>query len=177
RTERWPLHTAFTDGSGTVTHVEVVLVTLHDGEAEGRGEAAGVYYLNETAATMARQIESARSSIESGIGREELCHVLPAGGARNATDCAMWELEAQLQNKSVWDLADVPEPRPLVSTHTLSADEPQHMAAAARAFHEARALKLKLTGTALDADRVWAVRDARPDVWLSVDANQAFTPA
>jgi L-Ala-D/L-Glu epimerase len=100
---------------------------------------------------------------------------LPAGGARNAVDCALWELEARRDGVPVWQLAGLPEPKPLLTTFTLGAEEPAVMAEAARAYREARAIKLKLTGDLdLDSARVRAVRAARPECWIGVDANQGF---
>jgi L-alanine-DL-glutamate epimerase-like enolase superfamily enzyme len=107
--------------------------------------------------------------------REQLQHVLPAGGARNALDCALWELEARRSGEPVWKLAGQEAPKPLLTTFTVSADAPDVMARDATAYTGARAIKLKLTGDDLNAQRVLAVRAARPDVWLMVDANQGLT--
>lgn len=152
-------------------------VRLQGGHFVGRGEAAGVYYLDDTPQRMLPAIEAVRADIEAGISRADLRRLLPPGGARNAIDAALWELEALRAGVAVWQLAGVRTPRPLLTTMTLSADGPQQAAAAALAFANARALKIKLTGD-VDADiaRVQAVRAARPDVWLSVDANQGYTP-
>ena len=158
------------------TAVPVMVARLFDGASEGRGEAAGVYYLNDDPPRMLREIEAVRDAVEGGAGREALRRLLPPGGARNALDCAMWELEAQRSGQPVWKLAGLEPPRPLVTTYTLGADDPPAMAEAAVAYAEARALKLKLTGEpALDAERVRAVRAARPGAWIGVDANQGYT--
>jgi L-Ala-D/L-Glu epimerase len=155
---------------------EVVVVTLDDGLHSGRGEASGVYYLNETAPSMIAMIESARGAIEAGIDRTELQGLLPPGGARNAVDCALWELDAQRLRVPVWQLAELPPAKPLVTTFTLGADEPAVMAAGAIKYAQARSLKLKLTGDLnLDIARVKAVRAVRPEVWMGVDANQGYT--
>jgi L-alanine-DL-glutamate epimerase-like enolase superfamily enzyme len=154
---------------------EVVVVTLDDGKHRGRGEASGVYYLGDTAQGMAVEIEAARGAIERGIERTALQQLLPPGGARNAVDCALWELEAQRSGVAVWQLAGLDAPKPLVTTFTLGADEPATMAAGARKYAQARSLKLKLTGDLKeDVERVRAVRAARPDVWMGVDANQGY---
>lgn len=154
---------------------DVVVATLDDGIHQGRGEASGVYYLNDTAQAMVATLEAVRPAIEAGIARTGLQQLLPPGGARNAVDCALWELEARRSNTPVWKLAGVPEPRALVTTFTLGADSPQAMAAGARKYAQARSLKLKLTGDLdLDIARVQAVRAARPDCWMGVDANQAY---
>ena len=154
---------------------EVVVVTLDDGKHRGRGEASGVYYLGDTAPGMAVEIEAARGTIERGIERTALQQLLPPGGARNAVDCALWELEAHRSGVAVWQLAGLDAPKPLVTTFTLGADDPATMAAGARKYAQARSLKLKLTGDLQqDIERVRAVRAARPDVWMGVDANQGY---
>ena len=100
---------------------------------------------------------------------------MPPGGARNAIDCAFWDLEAQRKGREVWELAGLPSIRPLVTTFTLGADDPAVMAEGARAFASATALKMKLTGDLdIDIERVRAVRAARPEAWLGVDANQGY---
>lgn len=154
----------------------ILAVTVSDGEVTGRGEAAGVYYTGDTPPTMLAALEAIRPQVEAGLCREALRGLLPAGGARNALDCALWELEALRSRSAVWQLAGLPPPRPLLTTMTVGAADPDIMAKGARAF-DARAVKIKLTGEAdLDRERVRAVRQARPDVWLGVDANQGFTP-
>jgi L-alanine-DL-glutamate epimerase-like enolase superfamily enzyme len=121
-------------------------------------------------------IESRRREIEAGIGRASLQRLLPPGGARNAVDCALWELDARRAGKRVWQLAGLERPKPLLTTFTLGAEPPSVMAAGARGYAQAKALKVKLTGDLeLDVARVQAVRAARPDVWLGVDANQGYT--
>ena len=153
----------------------VVVVELSDGEHRGRGEAGGVYYLGDDAPRIVEQLEASRSAIEACASREELRQILPIGGARNAVDCAFWELEANRTGIAAYRLAGIEAPRPLVTTFTLGADEPTKMAEGARAYASARAIKIKLTGSfELDVARVRAVREARPDVWLGVDANQGF---
>jgi L-Ala-D/L-Glu epimerase len=154
---------------------EVIVVTLDDGLHSGRGEASGVYYLGDTAQTMRAAIEGARGVIEAGIDRSTLQTLLPPGGARNAVDCALWELDAQRLGSPVWKLAELPPAKPLVTTFTLGADDPAVMAEGARKYAQARSLKLKLTGDLdLDIARVRAVRAARPEVWMGVDANQGY---
>ncbi len=151
------------------------VVTLSDGKHEGRGEAAGVYYLNDTPDKMLATLEGLRETIEAGLTREALRDLLPPGGARNALDCALWELEARRAGVPVWKLAGLEATRPLLTTFTVGADEPAAMAAGAVAYAQARAIKMKLTGDAdLDGERGRAVRAARPDVWLVVDANQGY---
>ena len=159
-------------------HQDAVVVTVGDGRHRGRGEACGVYYLNDNAEQMVAELEAHRAAIEAGIDRASLQQLLPAGGARNALDCALWELDARRTRKPVWELAGLDPPRPLITTFTLGADSPPIMAEGARKWAEAQALKVKLTGELeLDIARVRAVREARPEVWLAVDANQGYTIA
>jgi L-alanine-DL-glutamate epimerase-like enolase superfamily enzyme len=175
RIEKFPLKEPFRISGHTMLDTDVVSVTLRKNGHTGRGEASGVYYLSDDVQHIARQLVAIRPEIESGVDRESLQQLLPAGGARNAVDCALWDLEAKLSGQSVWQLAGLDSPRPLRTTFTVSAKDPATMAADAQAYVQARAIKLKLTGDAEDADRVRAVRAARPDVWLGVDANQGFT--
>ena len=173
--ERLPLAKPFRISGHVFTESEVVVVTLSDGTHSGRGEAAGVYYLGDDVAAMTAAIARVRDAVAGGITREALQALLPAGGARNAIDCALWELEARRSGVAVHELAGLPAPRPLRTTFTLGADDPDVMAAGAVGYAQARALKLKLTGDlALDIARVDAVRAARPECWIGVDANQGF---
>ena len=151
------------------------VVTLRDGDLVGRGEGAGVYYNNDHPDTMIATLEALRERIEAGLDRETLRDLLPPGGARNALDAALWELEAQRAGVPVWQLAGLDGVRPLLTTMTVGADEPGVMARNAAAYAQARALKLKLTGEAgLDAARVRAVRARCPEPWIGVDANQGY---
>ena len=157
------------------THSDVVVVTLRDGEFIGRGEGGGVYYLGDDAPHMLDDIGAARAAIEAGPDREELRSIMPPGGARNAVDCALWELEAARAGVPVWQLAGQSAPKPLRTTFTLGADSPAAMAEGARCYTDAQSIKVKLTGElGLDIARVEAIRSARPDVWLGVDGNQGF---
>ncbi|WP_232494557.1 dipeptide epimerase [Novosphingobium kaempferiae] len=154
---------------------DVLVATLEDGTHRGRGEASGVYYLGDDLAHMRAAIEAARTEIEAGVSREDLRDIMPPGGARNAVDAALWELEAARAGKPVWALAGLPEPLPIVTTFTIGADTPEAMSAKAVSYAGARSIKVKLTGElALDIARVAAIRAARPDVWLGVDGNQGF---
>ena len=127
-------------------HQDAVVVTLAEGRRSGRGEACGVYYLDDNAGQMVAALEAQRATVEAGIDREALQQLLPPGGARNALDCALWELEARRTARPVWALAGLDPPRPLVTTFTLGADYPPAMAQGARKLAAAQALKIKLTG-------------------------------
>lgn len=159
----------------TFTGFDALVVTLREGGRIGRGESQGVYYKHDNPPEMLAQIEALRDRIERGIRRADLLDCLPPGGARNALDSALWDMEAKRKGLPVWKLAGSDPLRPLLTTFTIGADEPARMAEHARAFSDARALKLKLTDDDGNAERVRAVRAVRPDVWIMVDANQGFT--
>lgn len=176
RLEQWPYTAPFRISGYDWTHVEVVYVELERRGVRGRGECAGVYYKNDSPAHALGEVERVRDALAQGAGRTELMELLPAGGARNALDGALWDLEAKEQHRPAWQLAGLDEPRPICTTYTIGADDAGVMAERAKAFAGARSLKLKLTGDEEDEARVQAVRAARPDVWLAIDANQGFTP-
>lgn len=175
RIERFPYHQPFRISGHVFTETALLVAELSDGTHRGRGEGAGVYYLGDDAAHMLAEAERARPAIEAGASRAELQALLPAGGARNALDCAYWELEAKQAGRPVWALAGLAEPRPLLSTLTLGADRPDVMAEAAQRLDPDAPVKVKLTGD-LDEDvaRVEAIRAARPEAWIGVDANQGY---
>lgn len=175
RIERFPYHQPFRISGHVFTETALLVAELSDGTHRGRGEGAGVYYLGDDAAHMLAEAERVRPAIEAGATRAELQALLPAGGARNALDCAYWELEAKQAGRPVWALAGLAEPRPLLSTLTLGADRPDVMAAAAQRLDPDAPVKVKLTGD-LDEDvaRVEAIRAARPEAWIGVDANQGY---
>jgi L-Ala-D/L-Glu epimerase len=175
--ERWPFSHPLQITGYTFYDCEYGVVELRAGNLVGRGECFGVYYLNDDVAHAKAQIEAVADTLRAGISREELLEVLPAGGARNAVDCALWDLEAKQLGRPAWEIASLQPPRPLRTTYTLGAEDPAQMAERARGYTKARAIKLKLTGTGEDAERVRAVRAARPDVWMAVDGNQGFNRA
>lgn len=174
--EKLRLAEPFRIAGRTFDSANAIVVTLDDGAFVGRGEATGVYYLGDDLTNMLAQLGQAHDAIEAGPSRAELRSILPAGGARNAVDAAMWELESKRTGRPVWALAGLEQPRPLRTTFTVGADDPEKMAKAAAAYTHARSIKVKLTGELdLDIARVGAIRAARPDVWIGVDANQGFT--
>jgi L-alanine-DL-glutamate epimerase-like enolase superfamily enzyme len=173
--EKLPLKEPFHITGYTFVDFDVLVVTVTEGALTGRGEGLGVYYRDDRPASMLAQIESLRPAVEQGLTRERLVALLPPGGARNALDCALWDLEAKRQGCPVWQLAGLPAPRPLLTTFTLSADDPEIVAANARRLTRAHAIKVKLTSDGRNLERVRAVREAHPEVWLMVDANQGFT--
>jgi L-alanine-DL-glutamate epimerase-like enolase superfamily enzyme len=155
---------------------EVVQVTLDDGKYRGRGEASGVYYMRDDVAHMTQALQEVRAEIEAGPTRQALRQILPPGGARAAVDAALWELEAQRAGTTAWRLAGLSSVHPVRTTLTVSVDTVEAMAAKAKKYVGAKAIKVKLTGELeLDLARVRSIRAARPDVWLGVDANQGYT--
>ncbi len=174
--ERWPLRKAFATSSLTASAVSLVSVQLQAQGHIGRGEAAGVFYRGETADSIVAQIEAVRAELEAGVlSRHALQQRLPAGGARNALDCALWELEARGANCTVAELLGE-TPCALATLATISLDAPDAMALEAAEYRDFRVLKLKL-GKDDPVARVRAVRAARPEATLIADANAAWSPA
>ncbi|MGA2779179.1 MAG: N-acetyl-D-Glu racemase DgcA [Steroidobacteraceae bacterium] len=172
--ERWPAIRPFRiTGNVWETFDSVVVEVSRDGKI-GRGEALGVYYLDETMDLLMAQIEAIAGRIRAGIDRTELQGLLPAGGARNAIDCALWDLDAKCSGRSVWDLAAVTA-KPLETVFTIGLEAtPSEMAEKATAATSHSLLKVKLDAD-LPLERLRAIRAARPDARIVVDANQAWT--
>ncbi|PIE06818.1 MAG: dipeptide epimerase [Rhodobacterales bacterium] len=168
--EHFPLAEVFTISRGSKTEAAVLTVTVEDGGLAGRGECVPYARYGET-------LTSARAAIEAlpaRFSRGELQHLLPAGAARNAVDCALWDLEAKRAGKRVWELAGLDEPGPELCTYTLSLAAPDEMRAkAAREAHRPL-LKVKL-GTPDDMARLEAVRAGAPGARIIVDANEGWS--
>jgi len=173
--EAWPLAAAFTISRGTKTQADVVTVTLTDGAATGRGECVPYPRYGESPASVMAQIEGCRDALEAGADRRAVQDLLPPGAARNAVDCALWDLEAKATGRPAWQIAGLAEPAPLVTAYTLSLGTVDAMAAAARQNADRPVLKIKL-GSDGDEARIRAIRQAAPGARLIVDANEAWTP-
>ena len=183
--ESWDYKVPFRVSRGAETTLNVVVVTLHDADGHvGRGEAAGVDYDGETIPQLIDQIETVRASIESlcavaphAAGADRfgaLARLLPAGGARNAVDCALWDLTAKQRGATVWEMARFANPRPLTTTVTLGIDSDEAVVAGARRYAKWPMLKVKVDGVRhLDAVRL--VHAVCPGARLVVDPNQAWT--
>jgi L-alanine-DL-glutamate epimerase-like enolase superfamily enzyme len=173
--ERWELIEPFATARDCVTHLPVLVVTLtgRDGR-RGWAEAAGVDYDGETPESMAAQIESVRDELGDDIPPEDLLRLLPAGGARNALDCALWDLRAKESGVPVWIRAGLAAPRPVTTAFTLGLGDDATTRRKAREARHYPLLKLKV-----DAERpleiVRSVREEHPAARLIVDANQAWT--
>jgi L-alanine-DL-glutamate epimerase-like enolase superfamily enzyme len=172
----WPFASPFRIAYRVQDVAETVQVKLTEGSLTGRGEGMAVSYHGETIESILAQLESVKDTVERGVSRAELMHLLPAGGARNALDCALWDLEAKRAGQRAWILAGLTTVRPLTSAFTLSLDTPEAMAEVAASVPRYPILKLKLNGER-DVERVSAVRRVRPDATLVVDANQAWDGA
>jgi len=170
--ERWYMKVPFTITGYTFTHAEILYVTISENGVTGQGEAAGVYYLQENGESMLADVESVRRAVEQGADREALRSLLPAGGARNALDCALWDLEAKLQDTSIWELTGV-QPAETITVNTVGIGTPEEMAAQAKALDTSR-IKVKLSSDR-PLERIEAVRAARPDAEIVVDINQGWT--
>lgn len=175
RRESWPIRGSFAISRGSRTATEVVVVELNDGGHAGRGECVPYPRYGETAEGVIAAIEGLRPALARGLDREGLQSVLPAGAARNAVDCAFWDLEAKRGGRRAFDLAGLAAPKPLTTAYTLSLDSPDAMGRSAAANAHRPLLKLKVTGEG-DLERVRAVRANAPDARLVVDANEAWTP-
>jgi L-alanine-DL-glutamate epimerase-like enolase superfamily enzyme len=171
--ERWPLATAFVISRGAKTEAEVVVAEIGADAHRGRGEAVPYGRYGETVESVLAQIDAARGKIEAGAGRAELQALLPAGAARNALDCALWDLEAKRAGARAWTLAGVARLDPVKTCFTISLGSVDEMAASARANARRPMLKMKIAG-ADDLDAVAAVRAAAPRARLIVDANEAL---
>jgi L-Ala-D/L-Glu epimerase / N-acetyl-D-glutamate racemase len=197
RAETWPLKDVFRISRGSRTETQLVVVTVNDGEHAGRGEGVPIGRYNQTIDSVLAEIESIKDT--RNLDRDRLQQLLPPGAARNALDCALWDLEAKICGKRVWELAEFQRAycsrRPVSdarashseaataayydeveTSFTISLDTAQKMAASAARNTSAPILKLKLGGDSLDLARVEAVRVAAPAARLFIDANESWSP-
>ena len=147
---------------------------MTDGQYSGRGEGVPIARYNQSADSVLAQINSIANV--TALDRDKLPELLPAGAARNAVDCALWDLEAKRLGKRAWQLANIPISDPIETSFTISLDTPARMADAAAAAIDLPILKLKLCGDDQDVARVKAVRAAAPSAHLLVDANESWSP-
>jgi L-alanine-DL-glutamate epimerase-like enolase superfamily enzyme len=173
--EVWPLKGTFRIARGARTKAQVVTVQLEHRGFVGRGECVPYARYGEQCDSVMAQLEAIRKQVEAGVDIEGCQSLLPAGAARNALDCALWDLKAKTLNQPVWTLAGLPEPKPLITAFTISLDTPEAMTQAALAARGQLILKVKLGGES-DLDCVRAVAKARPDARLIVDANEGMQP-
>jgi L-alanine-DL-glutamate epimerase-like enolase superfamily enzyme len=173
RSERWPIKGVFAISRGAKTEANVVVAEIADGAVLGRGECVPYVRYGETVESVIAAIHDLTEAVAAGLDRLNLQAALPAGAARNALDCALWDLEAKRAGLRAWELAGLPEPQPATTAYTISLDTPAAMAAAASAAPYPL-LKLKLGGEG-DLARLAAVRGATKGR-LIVDANESWRP-
>jgi L-alanine-DL-glutamate epimerase-like enolase superfamily enzyme len=172
--ESWPIAGGFTISRGAKHEAIVVVATIEDGAHRGRGECVPYPRYGESVESVVGAIEALAPDIEAGLDRDRLLNVLPSGGARNALDCALWDLEAKSRGVSVAALVGIGSLEPALTAFTISLASPEEMARKAREARHHPLLKLKLGGDG-DEARLEAVREALPDARLIADANEAWS--
>ena len=172
--ESFPIRGSFAISRGRKTSSEVVLVELVRDGQRGRGECVPYARYGESIESVIEAIESIRGQLQTDIDCEHLQQLLPAGAARNAIDCALWDLRAKLAGERVWTLAGVAEPVAEITAYTLSLEAPEKMHEAAIAHAARPLLKMKLAGDG-DVERVAAVVQGAPGATIIVDANEGWT--
>jgi L-alanine-DL-glutamate epimerase-like enolase superfamily enzyme len=175
REESWPLVEPFVISRLRQEASEVVVVEITENGVTGRGETERAEAFDPNRPKVAAEIEAVRVAIERGAGRDDLPGLMPAGYARAAVDCALWDLEAKLAGEPAWRLAGLAQPRPVTTVFTLGLGSVEKMAAAAAKNADRPILKIKL-GAEGDAERIAAIRTAAPNCRLIADANEGWTP-
>jgi len=173
--ERFPIAGTFRIARGAKTEAVVLVCTIQDGDFAGRGECVPYPRYRETVESVTAQISEMADAIAGGMTREELAERFPAGAARNAVDCALWDLEAKMQGRRVFQLIGQNAPQPLVTTQTISLGTPEEMAREAERHASRPVLKFKVGMPEGDAERIEAVRRAAPNSQLILDANEGWT--
>ena len=170
--ESWPFIEPFSITGHTFTASNILLVKITEENQYGKGEGSGVFYAGETAESMLIQANNIKSKIENGCSRAELLNLLPAGGARNAIDCALWDLETKSLGKTIWERTGV-TPKKIETVFTIGIDTPEKMALKAKSL-QTKYIKVKLNADK-PLERIKAVIKARPDAKIVVDVNQGWT--
>src|SRR5215469_10186601 len=176
RSESWPIAGRFAISRGAKTRADVIVVELRHGPYCGRGECVPYPRYGESIESVTTALESMRDPLRAGLDRTVLLGTMPAGAARNALDCALWDLEAKQSGRPVHELAGLQPPRPLTTAYTISLDSPDAMARAAGAAAWRPLLKVKVGADGVH-ERLCAVRQAAPRAELIIDANEAWEPA
>lgn len=172
--ETWPIRGAFTIARGSKTEAKVIVCRMERNGAAGWGECVPYPRYGESIDSVIDQIEAVRALIEQGCTHDEIDAAMPAGAARNAIDCALWDLEAKLTGRHVHALVCSAPPRPIATAVTVSLADPEEMALATRALSGRPVIKVKLGGRG-DADRMHAVRAAAPHARIILDANESWS--
>ena len=171
--ENWPLRDSFAISRGSKISVNVVVVEIVDGTFVGRGESVSDSRYSQSVDQALETVAEIRKTLLNRLTRENLRAEFPANAARNAVDCALWDLEAKKTGKPVWKLAGLPAPQPVIGAYTLSLDEPENLAASAKNCSSFPLLKIKLDNGRV-IEKVQAVREACPNARIIVDANEAW---
>jgi L-alanine-DL-glutamate epimerase-like enolase superfamily enzyme len=172
--ERWPIAGTFTISRGAKTEAVVVVAEVSDGAYRGRGECVPYARYGETIEGVVAALRGMEDALARGLTREGLQTAMLPGAARNALDCALWDLTAKQTGRPAYELASLDVPQPVITAFTISLAEPDLMAAAAEQAAGRALLKIKLGGPG-DAARIAAVRRAAPHAELIVDANEGWT--
>jgi L-Ala-D/L-Glu epimerase len=178
--ETWPIAGRFTIARGAKTEAQVVVAEVSDGTHTGRGECVPYARYGESIESVVAALQAMGGPVGSGASRTDIQNLTKPGAARNALDCALWDLEAKAAGRRVWDIAGLPAPSPVITAFTISLGTPQEMAEAAAKAADRALLKIKLGGAdemGGDSERLLAVRRAAPKSDLIVDANEGWTPA
>jgi len=171
----WELKKPFKISRGVEYDAEVIWCEISDGHHVGRGEAAGVTYGAESIESITAEVKAVAGQIADGITREELQELMPAGGARNAVDCALWDLEAKKSGNSVWEMIGW-QPQPVTTVYTVGMDDPENMQKDAAAHKDCPILKVKV-GIGDPIEQITAIRNGAPHSSIVIDANQGWVVA
>ena len=171
----WKLRKPFKISRGVHDDAEVIWCEISDGDHTGRGEAAGVTYGTESIESITAEVNAIAGQIADGITRAQLQELMPAGGARNAVDCALWDLEAKISGKSVWETIGW-QPQPVTTVYTVGMDDPENMQRDAAAHSDCPMLKVKV-GIGDPIEQITAIRNGAPNSSIVIDANQGWVVA
>jgi L-alanine-DL-glutamate epimerase-like enolase superfamily enzyme len=174
--ERWPLARPFTISRGTKTVAEVVVAEITDGTVIGRGEGVPYARYGETPLAVAKQIRQCAPAIARGADRDDVQKALPPGAARNALDCALWDLQAKTAGRRAWELAAVAAPQAVITAETIAIDTTAAMAEAAARLSERPLIKVKFAREGI-LERMRAIRAVLPAAGLIIDANEGWDMA
>lgn len=176
REQSWPLDKPFRIARGSRRRARIIVVTVSDGRHRGRGEGVPYARYDESVQSTIAQLKRLRSKGAAMFDRQRLQDLLPAGAARNALDCALWDLESKRSGKRAWELANLQIVNRIETSFTVSLGTPASMADVAKAHANSPLLKLKLGGDPPDLARVRSVRQAAPAARLILDANESWSP-
>ncbi len=172
--QNWPIAGQFRIARGQKSVAELIEVRLHANGHTGHGECVPYARYNESIKSVSEQINSIKEPLQTAFSRKQLQDILPAGAARNAIDCALWDLKAQILQKPVSELANMEPPTKMITACTLSLATAQQMAKAASELSDYPLLKVKLAGNKEDISRIRAIYAARPDAKFILDGNEGF---